>query len=321
MTAQTWIDETRDLLLTDYIEEQALLHSSLDASSTAVNLKVPTNISSVAVDGVVPGCTIEIGTELMYVFDATSSDAATVTATVRRGFRGSEATTHSANDLVTVNPKFPAYQILDAINHELRDLSSPQHGLYQMKTVEFDYNVAQDGYNLPGVTDDILSIYQVTYSDPGTEASEPAITNYVLRRNRNTDAEAFPSGYALVLHSDAWPGRKVRVLYKTGFTALASDTTALSTTGLHSEAYDLPALGAALRLMSSRPIRREFLDEQGSSRASDEVPPGAISASMRDLRALRLNRISAEATRLDGKYPTTWTRSGTNTQSSVYRGV
>ena len=61
-------------------------------------------------------------------------------------------------------------------------------------------------------------------------------------------------------------------------------TTALSTTGLHLEAYDLPALGAALRLMSSRPIRREFLDEQGSSRSAEEVPPGAISASMRDLR-------------------------------------
>ena len=25
MTAQTWIDETRDLLLTDYVEEQATL--------------------------------------------------------------------------------------------------------------------------------------------------------------------------------------------------------------------------------------------------------------------------------------------------------
>lgn len=321
MTAQTWIDETRDLLLTDYVEEQALLHSSLDASSTAVNLKVPTNTASTAVDGVVPGCTIEIGTELMYVFDTTSSDATTVTATVRRGYKGSVASTHSANDLVTVNPKFPAYQIISSLNHELRDLSSPQHGLYQMKTVSFEYNVSQDGYNLPGVTDDILSIYQVTYSDPGSEDSEPALQNYVLRRNRSTESDEFPSGYALILHSDAWPGRTIRVLYKTGFVSLTNEATSLSTTGLHAEAYDLPPLGAALRLMSSRPIRREFLDEQGSSRSSEEVPPGAISASMRDLRAFRLNRINAEATRLDGKYPVTWTRSGTNTQSSLYRGI
>ncbi len=311
MTAQTWIDETRDLLLTDYVEEQATLAGALDASSTSVSFGLPSAI----VGGVVAGATIEIGTELMYVFSV--SDAGL--ATVKRGFKGSAAAAHADGDLVTVNPKFPAYQILDSLNHELRDLSSPQNGLFQIKTVDLTFNAAQDGYDLVGVTDDILSIYQVTYTDPGTEASEPEITEYVLRRDR--DLTAFPSGYGLILHSDAWPGEGVRVLYKTGFDALTDAATALSTTGLHSEAYDLPVLGAALRLMSSRPIRREFFDEQGSSRVADEVPPGAVSASMRDLRALRLERINAETTRLHGQYPTTWTRSGGRTRTSIYRGV
>lgn len=310
MTAQTWIDETRDLLLTDYVEEQATLGAALDATETVVSFSLP----SASPAGVVAGVTIEVGSELMYVFSVVSG-----AATVRRGYRGSEAATHAIGDLVTINPKFPAYQILDAVNHELRDLSSPQHGLFQVKTVEVTFNAAQDGYDLAGVTDDILSIYQVTYSDPGSEASEPAITEFSLRRNRNTSS--FASGYGLILHSDAWPGETVRVLYKTGFTPLTDSTTALSTTGLHSEGYDLPALGAALRLMSSRPIRREFLDEQGSSRMSEEVPPGAVSASMRDLRGLRTERINAEATRLNGQYPAIWTRSGGRTQTSIYRGV
>ena len=311
MTAQTWIDETRDLLLTDYVEEQATLAGALDASSTSVSFALPSAI----VPGVVAGATIEIGTELMYVFSVSGAGL----ATVKRGYKGSEAAAHSNGDLVTVNPKFPAYQILDALNHELRDLSSPQHGLFQIKTVEVTFNAAQDGYDLTGVTDDILSIYQVTYSDPGSEASEPAITEYALRRDRNTSS--FASGYGLILHSDAWPGQAVRVLYKCGFGTLTNGTTALSTTGLHPEAYDLPALGAALRLMSSRPIRREFLDEQGSSRSAEEVVSGAISASMRDLRALRLDRINAETTRLYSQYPATWTRSGGRTQTSIYRGV
>ena len=310
MTAQTWIDETRDLLLTDYVEEQATLGAALNASETVVSFALP----SATVPGVVAGATIEVGTELMYVFSVTSG-----AATVRRGYKGSEASSHAIGSLVTVNPKFPAYQILDALNHELRDLSSPQHGLFQIKTVEVTFNAAQDGYDLTGVTDDILSIYQVTYSDPGSEASEPAITEFSLRRDRNTSS--FPSGYGLILHSDAWPGETVRVLYKTGFSTLTDSTTALSTTGLHSEGYDLPALGAALRLMSSRPIRREFLDEQGSSRMAEEVPAGAVSASMRDLRGLRLERINAEATRLNGQYPAIWTRSGGRTQTSIYRGV
>ena len=309
MTAQTWIDETKNLLLTDYVEECDTLGTLLNDSETTVNFTHDT-------PGIVPGAIIEIGTELMYVF---SVNVTTNDATVRRGFRGTTAASHSAGDLVTINPKFPAQLVLNAINDELADLSSPQNGLYQMKTVEFTFNSAQDGYNLTGVTDDILSVYQVTYSDLGSEASEPVIPTWTLRRDRNT--ASFASGYALILHDDANSGQAVRVQYKTGFTALAATSTALSTVGLHSSAYDLPTIGAALRLMSTRPVRREFIDEQGSSRRADEVPAGAISASMRDLRALRETRINAEAARLDQQYPTYWMRSGTKTQNSFYRGV
>ena len=78
--------------------------------------------------------------------------------------------------------------------------------------------------------------------------------------------------------------------------------------GLATTAYDLPPLGAALNLMSTTPIRREFLDAQGSSRRAEEVPPGAISASMRDLRARRSRRIESEASRIVGMYPQMWTR-------------
>ena len=309
MTAQTWIDETKNLLLTDYVEEYDTLGTTLNDSETTVNFTHDTA-------GIVAGSIIEIGTELMYVF---SMNVSTNNATVQRGFRGTTAASHSSGDLITVNPKFPAQLVLNAVNDELADLSSPQNGLYQMKTVEFTYNVAQDGYNLTDVTDDILSVYQVTYTDLGSENTEPVLPAWTLRRDRNT--RSFASGYALGLHDDASSGQAVRVQYKTGFTVLAATSTALSTVVLHASAYDLPSLGAALRLMSTRPVRREFIDEQGSSRRADEVPAGAISASMRDLRALRETRINAEAARLDQQYPTYWMRSGTKTQNSFYRGV
>jgi len=311
MTAQTWIDATRDLLLTDYTEELATLGGNMTVGQSTISFDKPSSSPI----GVVAGATLEVGTELMYVFDVATNG----TVTVQRGYKGSTAAAHYNNDLVTINPKFPAYQILDALNHELRDLSSPQNGLFQMKTVDLTFASAQDGYDMTGVTDDILSIYQITYSDPGSENSEPVLPEFTLRRNRNTSS--FASGYALILHADAWPGETVRVQYKTGFATLSDTTTALSTTGLHSEAYDLPALGAAMRLMSSRPIRREFLDEQGSSRSAEEVPPGAISASIRDLRELRNLRVNAEVSRLDSQYPTYWMRSSAGkTQTNLYRG-
>ena len=215
MTAQTWIDETKNLLLTDYVEECDTLGTLLNDSETTVNFTHDT-------PGIVAGSIIEIGTELMYVF---SVNATTNDATVQRGFRGTTAASHSAGDLVTVNPKFPAQLVLNAINDELADLSSPQNGLYQMKTVEFTYNIAQDGYDLAGVTDDVLTIYQVTYTDDGSEDTEPVLPAWSLRRDRNT--ASFASGYALILHDDANSGQKVRVQYKTGFTALAATSTCL----------------------------------------------------------------------------------------------
>jgi len=304
MTAQIWIDETRDLLLTDYVEETCELAGAVsDTSTQTVSLVTPGASPASVVAGVVPGATIEVGTELMYVYSVTDAGLAYVS----RGYRGSTAATHSSGAVVTVNPKIPAYRILKALNDDMADLSSPQNGLFQVATVEVTFDAAVDGYNLTDVTADILEIHEVTYTDPGSEKSEPKVDSWSLRRNRDT--ADFASGYALVLHDEAYPGNPVRVTYKAGFTSLASASAALSTTGLHAEAYDLPPLGAALKLMSTRPIRREFIDEQGSSRRAEEVPSGGVSASMRDLRAQRASRLNAEATRLDAKYPTFWMRS------------
>ena len=75
-----------------------------------------------------------------------------------------------------------------------------------MKTTSFDYNASVDGYNLAGLTsDEINSIYSVTYADVGVEATEPEITSWTLKRNRDT---TFSSGLALILYTPAWPGKK-----------------------------------------------------------------------------------------------------------------
>ena len=110
---------------------------------------------------------------------------------------------------------------------------------------------------------------------------------------------------ALVLYEAAFPGKKINVSYKSPLTFITGAASSFnkSSTGLQATAYDLPPLGAALSLMATAPIRREFLDAQGSSRRAEEVPPGAISASMRDLRARRDMRVAAEAARLATMYP------------------
>lgn len=310
-TAQIWIDETRDMLLSGYVEE--LLLVTTPAVENATNTAF--EISGASSSGIVPGVIIEIGSELMYVQTVSGT-----TVTVIRGYGGSTAssTGHAADSIVRVSPKFPTHRIINAINDDLADLSAPNNGLFRMLTTSFTYNAAVDGYNLNTGSNEISSIYSVTYSDIGSEASEPEVMNWRLKRNRDT--ASFASGNALILYTGAWPGQKVTVSYKSPFGAITDGSTAQSDTGLPTTAYDLPPLGAALSLMSTMPIRREFIDAQGSSRRAEEVPPGAISASMRDLRSRRDYRVQSESARLVAQYPTTWNRNSANRPSSQWSG-
>ena len=300
MTVQGWIDQTRDMLLSGYVEELLQLASNVNDSGTTLS------ITGAPASGIVTGVIIEVDVEAMYVTAVSGTDVSVI-----RAYGGSSAASHTAGDIVRVSPKFPAYRIMDALNDDLRDLSTPDNGIFQMKTTSFTYNASQDGYNLAGLSsEDVQSIYSVTYADPiPVEAREPEINSWKLKRNRDT--AAFTSGMALVLYGPGWPGKKVTVSYKSPLTLTTTTNTAKSSTGLQTTAYDLPPLGAALSLMSTAPIRREIVDAQGMPRRADEVPPGAISASLRDLRVKREARVSSEAARLAAMYPTTWQRNST----------
>ncbi len=311
MTTQVWVDQTRDMLLSGYVEDLDLVTTAPSPATTGTTLVIQ-GISSSIVKGVV----IEVNSELMYVISVTST-----TVSVMRGYGGSTAGTHTAGDVVRVSPKFPAHRIIQSINDDLADLSAPSQGLFQMKTTSFTYNSSVDGYDLSGLTSaEIDSIYSVTYADAGSAASEPEVSSWRLRRNRDTSS--FSSGLALILYSGVWPGQTVTVAYKAPFTSISTTdlTASRSLTGLAVTAYDLPPLGAAMALMTTTPIRREFLDAQGTSRMADEVPPGAISASFRDLMGRRRARVEAESGRLVSQYPQVWTRSSGMRPSNQWSG-
>jgi hypothetical protein len=309
MTAQVWIDSTRDMLLSGYVEELDLVTTAPSPATTGTTLVVQGIATSI-----VKGVVIEVNAELMYVISVSST-----TINVMRGYGGSTAATHATGDIVRVSPKFPTNRIISSLNDDLADLSAPGQGLFQMKTTSFTYNAGVDGYDLAGLTSaEIDSIYSVTYADIGTEAAEPDVSSWRLRRNRDT--ASFSSGLALILYTGAWPGQKITVMYKSPFTPITDGTTARSAVGLATTAYDLPPLGAAMALMTTTPIRREFLDAQGTSRMADEVPPGAISASFRDLMGRRRARVEAESGRLVSQYPQLWTRNSAMRPTAQWSG-
>jgi hypothetical protein len=56
--------------------------------------------------------------------------------------------------------------------------------------------------------------------------------------------------------------------------------------------------------LASREVKRNFIESQGDTRRADEVPSGAMNASVTNLLRLRRDRIQAEAARLNRQYPT-----------------
>ena len=288
-TAATVIDRTLRQLLSGTVEARNKLASTIDASTTTV-------VASYPLEGLRAGQILEIDSELMYIWTA---DTGTKNLVVERGYNGTTATAHTANALIKVNPRFPRAQVLEAMNDEMADLSSPMNGLFQVKTLDIDYNGSDTMINLTGVTAiiDLLNV-SVRYM----------VDDYPVARKvrlvRDVPTDDFASGYALRFDQGVFPGR-LRIVYKAPYVTASTESSDINTTcGIQESVTDIVAIGAQLRLMSPREIKRNFTESQGDSRRAEEVPSGAVGGSITNLQRLRRDRIQAEAARLMRSYPT-----------------
>jgi hypothetical protein len=288
-TAATVIDRTLRQLLSGTVELRNKLASSINSSATSITV-------TYALEGLRAAQVCEIDSELMYIW---SVDSGTKTIEVQRGFNGTTAAAHSANALIIVNPRFPRAQMLEAMNDELSDLSSPLNGLFQIKTVDIDYNGSDVMIDLAGITSiiDILTVSVRYMTDDYPVARK-------VRLVRDVPTDDFASGYALRFDQGVFPGR-LRIVYKAPYVPLTAEATDLNTTcGVQDSVLDIVTLGTQIRLMAPREIKRNFTESQGDTRRGEEVTSGAIGNSIQNLQRLRRDRIQAEAARLIRGYPT-----------------
>jgi hypothetical protein len=291
VTSTDLVQETLSVLHAGNRDPINKLSATIDSSQTTLALTYELNAAR-------QGVVIAIDLELIFVWEIVSEQSRTLT--VERGYAGTTAAAHTAGALVTVAPKFPAFNVLNAINADLDDLSA--NGLFQVKTVAVTYSSAISGYDLPNATD-IIEVLQLKYDEPGPARLWPEITSYKLRRA--SDTSDFSSGNAIVVYQQGNDGSPIRVTYAapfTHFTALGQDIAA--TTGLPWTANDLPPMGAAYRLQVVREGQRNFNEAQPAPRRSSEVPPGAQIQAAQGVLAIRRNRIRVEASRLRKAWPT-----------------
>jgi hypothetical protein len=286
-TAGQLIDRVSGELLAGTVEERNKLASGIDASATSITL-------TYSLQGVREGGVFEIGQELFYVWTTNSTSK---TAVVERGFGGTTASTHDAGAIVTVNPRFPRHRVMNQLNADLADLSSPMNGLFQMKTLDVAYNGSDRMVDLTGVTD-IIDLYDVRLRYLNDDY--PVVRSVRLMRDMPTSD--FSSGFALVFDDYVRAG-SMRVIYKAPYDQFTAESDTVSSVGGSDTLDDLLAIGAQMRLVAPREVKRNFTESQGDTRRAEEVPSGAVANSMIQLQRLRRDRIQAEAARLNRQHP------------------
>ena len=286
-TAGQLIDRVANDLLAGTVEERNKVATGIDASTTTVTFSYP-------LSGLREGSMFEVGSEQFYVWTVNSSAKSAV---VERGFNGTTAASHSSDDIVIVNPRFPRARVLQQLNADLADLSSPLNGLFQVKTVDISYNGSDRMVNITGATD-IQNLIDVRYRYLSDDY--PIIRDTRLLSDMPTSD--FASGYALAFDTLVRAGT-IRVLYRAPYGQFSSESDTINNVGGSDYLDDVLALGAQIRLMAGREIKRNFTESQGDTRRAEEVPSGAVANSMLQLQRLRRDRVIAEAARLNRQYP------------------
>jgi hypothetical protein len=288
-TVGTVIDRTVRQLMSGTVEERNKTVSAITATATSVSFQYD-------LGGMRPGGVIQIDNELMYVWEIS---AGAKSVTVERGWNGTTAAAHVASSIATVDPKFPRAQILEAINAELDDLASPMNGLFQIKTMEMNYNGSDIMVNLP-TTDKIIDLISVSVRFISTDY--PKIRR--VRLIRDLPSDDFNSGCAIRFDEEVRAGRMV-VVYKTPFVNVTTDAQNIQNiAGLPTSCEDILIMGAQIRLVSPREVKRNFTESQGDTRRAEEVPSGSVSNSITNLLRMRRDRITSEAAKLARQYPT-----------------
>lgn len=287
-TAGALITRASRQLLSGTVEERNKLATTVTSADGQI-------VMTYDLGGFREGSVLEIDSELMYVW---SSVPSTKTLVVERGYDGTTAAAHTAGAVAVVNPRFPRQQMLDALNADLDDLSSTMNGLFRVVAQDISYNGSDRQINLTSASNiiDLLDVRLRYLAD-----DYPVIRKVRLQRNLPT--ADFASGIAIVFDEAVMAGT-LRVVTKREFTRVTAEANDMQTVAfLPVTCEDILEMGVILRMMNSREIKRNFIESQGDTRRSDEVPAGSTRDSLTNIQRLRRERITAEAARLKQQYP------------------
>lgn len=292
--ASDLVAETRRHFMSTHRDEKNKLSGALGVNATSI-------VFNYDLGGIKPGARVTIDLEDYHIWE---TNEGTKTAIVEPAQYGSASTTHATGTMATVNGIITDREILDAINAELSDMVSPGNGLFRVGKINLTAKVGTQGYDLTGVTTDFIDVIEIRWKTTGSSKYWPLLKrgqDWML--SRDMDTGEFASGNVVLLFNVPPDGQTMRVRYRQRYGTFAALTTTLASVGLQDFAADIPPLGAAMRLASGREVARNFFEVQGDTRRAAEVPPGAQIGAIRNLAALKAQRIASASADLAGRFP------------------
>jgi len=274
-------------------ENVNLVQTSASAGQTSLQLEL-------GVDGIQKGMLISSGLNVWFVKGVYSTDN---TVFVIPGYDNSPQDAVAAGDMVYVRPRMTDWYAFNAINDQLRSMSSPDAGLYRIGTWVADVDPTYQTYVVPSAALTMTNIIRVRWRWPGTTdvwtdmAPRHYRWNYSTVQNVVRLLISIPSG------------TEIEFTYKAPFTlatSLADDPVA--DCGLSDSMLDIPSLGAAVELLQTTESRRTQITAQGDSRRPEEVPVSSNSSIAGQLQRMYKSRVQEEMSRLVTRIP-------------IYRGV
>lgn len=292
-TVQDLVNDVRRRVYGSMTENINLIQVSASAGQQSIQLEL-------GVDGIQRGMLLSSGLNVWFVKGVYSTDN---TVFVVPGYDGSPQGAVVAGDVVYVRPRVTDWFAFNAINDQLRSLSSPDNGLYKMGTWVADVDPTYQTYDVPTAAADMTNILRVRWRWPGT----PDVWSDLAPRHYRWQYSNDQNIIRLLLSIPS--GTEVEFTYKAPFTlatSLADDPVA--DLGLTETMLDLPVLGAAVELLYTTESRRNQVQTQGDSRRPEEVPISGNSAIAGQMMRQYKMRIQEEMSRLVTKIP-------------IYRGV
>lgn len=287
-TMQTLVDDVRRRVYGSMTENVNLVQTSASAGQTSIQLEL-------GVDGIQKGMLLASGLNVWFVKGVYANDN---TVFVIPGYDGSPQGAVAAGDMVYVRPRMTNWYAFNALNDQLKSLSSPSNGLYKIGTWVADVDPTYQTYPVPTAAADMTSLARVRWRVPGTTDVWTDLAPRHYRWVYSTEQNVV----RILLSIPS--GTEVEFTYRAPFTEATSlDDDPVADCGLSNTMLDIPVLGAAIEMLRTTESRRTQISTQGDSRRPEEVPVSSNSAIAGQLQREYDRRIQDEMSRLVARVP------------------